>query len=39
MAPEVKKKKTAFLFYQSAQLAAIRKELNVSMGDAMTEVR
>lgn len=39
MAPQVKKAKTAFLYYQSDQLSVIRKELNLSMGDAMTEVR
>ncbi|KAG7370050.1 helicase [Nitzschia inconspicua] len=38
MAPQVKKAKTAFLFYQSDQLAAVRKEKNLSMGDAMTEL-
>ena len=35
---QVKKAKTAFLYFQSDQLSAIRKELNLSMGDAMTEV-
>ena len=39
MAPQVKKAKTAFLYYQGDQLSAIRKELGLSMGDAMTEVR
>jgi hypothetical protein len=39
MAPEVKKSKTAFLYFQSDQLSAIRKQLNLSMGEAMTEVR
>ena len=39
MAPQVKKAKTAFLYYQSEQLSLIRKQLNLSMGDAMTEVR
>jgi hypothetical protein len=39
MAPEVKKAKTAFLFFQSDQLSLIRKQLNLSMGEAMTEVR
>ncbi|KAL3919051.1 MAG: hypothetical protein SGILL_003947 [Bacillariaceae sp.] len=34
---QVKKAKTAFLFFQSDQLAKIRNELNLSMGDAMTE--
>lgn len=38
MAPQVKKAKTAFLYYQSDQLSAVRKELGLSMGDAMTEV-
>jgi SWI/SNF-related matrix-associated actin-dependent regulator of chromatin subfamily A member 5 len=38
MAPQVKKAKTAFLYFQSDQLAVVRKELNLSMGDAMTEV-
>jgi hypothetical protein len=38
MAPQVKKVKTAFLYYQGDQLSAIRKELGLSMGDAMTEV-
>ena len=39
MAPQVKKAKTAFLYYQAEQLSVIRKELNLGMGDAMTEVR
>ena len=41
MAPQVRKAKTAFLFYQGAQLSNIRAELGptASMGDAMTEVR
>jgi hypothetical protein len=39
MAPEVKKAKTAFLYYQGDKLSSIRKELGVSMGAAMTEVR
>jgi hypothetical protein len=39
MAPQVKKAKTAFLYYQSEQLSAIRNQLGLSMGDAMTEVR
>jgi len=39
MAPQVKKAKTAFLHYQAEQLSVIRKELNLAMGDAMTEVR
>jgi hypothetical protein len=38
MAPQIKKSKTAFLFFQSDQLAKIRKENNLGMGDAMTEV-
>ena len=38
MPPQVKKAKTAFLYYQGDKLAAIRNELGVSMGDAMTEV-
>lgn len=38
MAPQVKKAKTAFLYYQGDQLSAIRKELGISMGDAMTEL-
>ena len=38
MPPQVKKAKTAFLYYQGDQLSAIRSELNLSMGDAMTEV-
>lgn len=41
MAPQVKKAKTAFMFYQADQLAKIRAELGgtTSMGEAMTEVR
>jgi hypothetical protein len=39
MAPQVRKAKTAFLFFQADKLALIKKELNLSMGDAMTEVR
>jgi hypothetical protein len=43
MAPQVKKAKTAFMFYQADQLAKIRAELGgpagCSMGEAMTEVR
>lgn len=37
---QVKKAKTAFLYYQSDQLQKIRMELGpeTSMGDAMTEV-
>jgi hypothetical protein len=38
MAPQVKKAKTAFLYFQGDKLSSIRKELNVSMGEAMTEV-
>jgi hypothetical protein len=38
MAPQVKKPKTAFLFYQGDQLAAVRNQGNLTMGDAMTEV-
>ena len=38
MAPQVKKAKTAFLYFQGDQLSSIRKELNLSMGDAMSEV-
>lgn len=38
MAPHVRKVKTAFLYYQGDQLSVIRKELGLSMGDAMTEV-
>lgn len=34
----IRKAKSAFLFYQGDQLATIRAELNLSMGDAMTEV-
>ena len=39
MAPQVSKAKTAFLYFQSDKLKSIRKELNLSMGDAMSEVR
>ena len=39
MAPEVKKAKTAFLYFQGDQLALVKRELDLSMGDAMTEVR
>mmetsp|Transcript_32033 Transcript_32033/g.77833 ORF Transcript_32033/g.77833 Transcript_32033/m.77833 type:complete len:1506 (-) Transcript_32033:63-4580(-) len=35
---QVKKAKTAFLYFQSDQLSVIRKKLNLSMGDAMTEL-
>jgi hypothetical protein len=38
MAPQVKKAKTAFLYFQGDQLSIIRKKLSLSMGDAMTEV-
>eukprot|EP00934_Nitzschia_sp_Nitz4_P002372 Nitzschia sp. Nitz4//scaffold15_size197535//114083//119000//NITZ4_001588-RA/size197535-processed-gene-0.80-mRNA-1//-1//CDS//3329537745//2367//frame0 len=38
MAPQVKKAKSAFLYYQGDQLSAVRKELGLSMGDAMTEL-
>lgn len=38
MAPQVKKAKTAFLFYQGDQLAAVKQELGGSMGEAMQEV-
>ena len=34
----IQKAKSAFLYYQGDQLAKIRTELGVSMGDAMTEV-
>ena len=37
-ATTVRKAKSAFLFYQGDQLAKIRADLNLSMGDAMTEV-
>jgi hypothetical protein len=36
---QVRKVKTAFLFYQADQLSKIRAELGLSMGDAMTHVR
>jgi hypothetical protein len=39
MAPQVKKAKTAFLYFQGDKLAAVKNEMNLSMGDAMTEVR
>jgi hypothetical protein len=41
MAPTVKKAKSAFLFFQGANLAKIRAELGpeTTMGQAMTEVR
>jgi SWI/SNF-related matrix-associated actin-dependent regulator of chromatin subfamily A member 5 len=39
MAPQIKKAKTAFLYYQGDKLASIKKELKLSMGEAMTEVR
>jgi hypothetical protein len=38
MAPQVKKAKTAFLYFQGDQLAAVKHELGGSMGEAMTEV-
>jgi hypothetical protein len=38
MAPQIKKAKTAFLYFQGDQLSTIRKKLNLSMGEAMTEV-
>ena len=40
MAPQVKKARTAFLYYQSDHLSKVRAELGqgASMGDAMTEV-
>ena len=38
MAPQVKKAKTAFLYYQGDQLSVIRNKLKLSMGDAMSEV-
>lgn len=38
MAPQIKKAKTAFLFYQADQLSKIRKERGLAMGEAMTEV-
>ena len=39
MPPQVKKAKTAFLFFQGEHLAKIKQQFNCSMGDAMTEVR
>jgi SWI/SNF-related matrix-associated actin-dependent regulator of chromatin subfamily A member 5 len=36
--PQVQKARTAFLYYQSENLAKIRAELGVSIGDAMTEL-
>jgi hypothetical protein len=36
--PEVKKARTAFLYFQKENLARIKQENNLSMGDAMTEV-
>jgi hypothetical protein len=38
MAPQVRKVKSAFLWYQGEELKNVRAELGVSMGDAMTEV-
>ncbi len=38
MAPQIKKAKTAFLFFQADQLSKIRKEKGLAMGEAMTEV-
>lgn len=38
MAPHVDKAKTAFLFFQRDQLAAVKNELGGSMGEAMQEV-
>lgn len=38
MAPQVRKVKSAFLFYQGEELKRVRDELGVSMGEAMTEV-
>lgn len=38
MAPQIKKAKTAFLFFQAEQLSKIRKEKGLAMGEAMTEV-
>ena len=35
---QVKKAKTAFLFYQGEHLANIKRQLGLSMGEAMTEV-
>jgi hypothetical protein len=39
MAPQVRKVKSAFLYYQGEELKRVRDELGVSMGEAMTEVR
>mmetsp|Transcript_746 Transcript_746/g.1805 ORF Transcript_746/g.1805 Transcript_746/m.1805 type:complete len:1548 (-) Transcript_746:262-4905(-) len=38
MAPQIKKAKTAFLFFQADQLSKIRKEKGLAMGEAMTEL-
>mmetsp|Transcript_48327 Transcript_48327/g.54747 ORF Transcript_48327/g.54747 Transcript_48327/m.54747 type:complete len:193 (+) Transcript_48327:584-1162(+) len=38
MAPQIKKGKTAFLFFQADQLSKIRKEKKLGMGEAMTEL-
>jgi hypothetical protein len=38
MVPQIKKAKTAFLYFQGAKLSSIKKELSLSMGEAMTEV-
>lgn len=39
MAPQVRKVKSAFLYYQGEMLKSVRDELGISMGEAMTEVR
>lgn len=39
MAPQVRKVKTAFLWYQGEELKNVRNELGIGMGEAMTEVR
>ena len=41
MAPQVKKAKTAFLYYQTEHLGSLRKSMgpDTTMGAAMTEVR
>lgn len=38
MAPQVTKAKSAFQFYQSGNIKAIKDELSISMGAAMTEL-
>jgi hypothetical protein len=38
MAPQVRKVKSAFLFYQGEELKKVRDELGISVGEAMTEV-